>query len=104
MTLAQQIADEDDALYPLMFSPLQVGARRLRNRIVHASMSTRYAANMEVTQKLIDYHANRARGGAAMIVTEPQGMTPWQKIPTRVMVYEQDNLDGLKRWAEAVEG
>lgn len=104
MTVAQQIADKDDALYPLMFSPLQVGARRLRNRIVHASMSTRYAANMEVTQKLIDYHANRARGGAAMIVTEPQGMTPWQRIPTRVMVYEQDNLDGLKRWAEAVEG
>ena len=104
MTLAHQVADEDDALYPLMFSPLQVGARRLRNRIVHASMSTRYAANMEVTQKLIDYHANRARGGAAMIVTEPQGMTPWQKISTRVMVYEQDNLDGLKRWAEAVEG
>ena len=56
MTLAHHVADEDDALYPLMFSPLQVGARRLRNRIVHASVSTRYAANMEVTQKLIDYH------------------------------------------------
>ena len=104
MALAREDPTDDEALYPLMFSPLQVGARRLRNRIVHASMSTRYAANMEVTQRLIDYHANRARGGAAMIVTEPQGTTPWQKLPTRVMVYEQENLDGLKRWADAVEG
>jgi hypothetical protein len=89
--------------YPLMFSQIQMGGRRLRNRLVHAAMSTRYAANREVTPKLIDYHANRARGGAAMIVTEPLGMTPWQTDHRRVAVYGQDNLDGLKRWAEAVE-
>ncbi len=89
--------------YPLLFSPLEVGPIRLRNRIVHASMSTRYAECREVTGRLIAYHAARARGGAAMIVTEPLAMLPSQTAATRPALYDQENLDGLKRWAEAVE-
>ena len=47
------------------------GALRLRNRLVHASMTTRMAQDARVTQALVDYHETRAMGGAALIVTEP---------------------------------
>ena len=88
--------------YPHLFSPLQIGHLRLRNRVVHASMSTRHVRAGEVPEKMITYHANRARGGASMIVTEPLNLLPRQRNPQKVMVLDPANADGLRRWAAAV--
>ncbi|HVX56808.1 MAG TPA: FAD-dependent oxidoreductase, partial [Candidatus Saccharimonadales bacterium] len=65
-------------------------------------MSTHFAEAGNVTERLINYYANRARGGAAMLVTEPMGMLHWQKAPTRPQVFGGRNGDALRRWAEAV--
>ncbi|MEN3353630.1 MAG: hypothetical protein V7640_1788 [Betaproteobacteria bacterium] len=89
--------------YPSLFSAFTLGARRLRNRIVHASMNTHMAAQTRVTTQLIDYHAARARGGAALIVTEPISMERHQNVSYRARAWNDENLDGLKRWADAVE-
>lgn len=88
--------------YPHLFSPVRVGGHTLRNRIVHASMSTHYAQGGRVTDRLIDYYVNRARGGAAMLVSEPMAMLSWQQLPTRPAVLSGANTDGLARWADAV--
>ena len=90
-------------LYPSLLAPLELAGKRLRNRLVHASMTTLLGANARVTERLIQYHANRARGGAALIVTEPLSMAPHQTLPNKVRVWNDENLEGLKRWADAVE-
>ena len=84
-------------------APFTLAGRRLRNRIVHASMTTLAARNFAVMPAQIQYYANRARGGAAMIVTEPLNMAREQDVPHKTRVWNDDNLDGLQRWAEAVE-
>jgi 2,4-dienoyl-CoA reductase-like NADH-dependent reductase (Old Yellow Enzyme family) len=84
-------------------APFVLAGRRLRNRIVHASMTTLAARNFGVTPAQIQYYANRATGGAAMIVTEPLNMAREQDVPHKSRVWNDDNLEGLKRWAEAVE-
>ncbi len=89
--------------YPLLFTPYTLAGKPLRNRIVHASMNTHMVANTRVTERLIRYHANRARGGAALIVTEPISMAHHQNVSYRARAWNDDDLDGLKRWAEAVE-
>lgn len=91
-----------DAAYPNLFSALQLGSVRLRNRIVHASMSTRYVIAGRVTDRLINYHENRARGGAAMLVTEPLNLLPRQRNLQKVMVLDPESRPGLQRWAAAV--
>ena len=88
--------------YPSLFSPVRVGTHTLPNRIVHASTSTHYAVGGRVTDRLIDYYVNRARGGAAMLVSEPMAMLSWQAQPTRPHVLSGVNADLLPRWAEAV--
>ena len=93
----------DATLYPALLAPFTLAGKRLRNRVVHASMTTLMGENGRVTDRLIQYHANRARGGAALIVTEPLSMAPHQKIPYKVRAWNDDNLDGLQRWADAVE-
>ena len=52
--------------YPALLSPFTLAGKPLRNRVVHASMTTRMAENTRVTERLIRYHANRAQGGAAL--------------------------------------
>ncbi|QIG78854.1 oxidoreductase [Stakelama tenebrarum] len=88
--------------YPNLFSPVQVGPLTLANRIVHASTSTHYADKGRVTDRLISYYANRARGGASLLVSEPMGMLHWQTLPTRPHILSGVNADTLPRWAEAV--
>jgi hypothetical protein len=96
------LAEIDITSYPAMLSPIKLGGKRLRNRVIHASMTTELAENRAVSGGLIQYHVNRAIGGAALTVTEPLGMATHQRALTRPQV-TQDNLDGFRRWADAVE-
>ncbi len=89
--------------YPALFAPFTLADKPLKNRVVHASMTTRMGVQGRVTDRHIQYYANRALGGAAMIVTEPLSMARHQNIPYKVVAYNDDGLDGLKRWADAVE-
>ena len=90
--------------YPTLFSPLQVGTHTLRNRIVHTATVSGYGAATRPTQRLIDYHQSRAAGGTAMIVTELMPVHhPSLANPFLISVFDEDNLDLFKRWAEAVE-
>lgn len=88
--------------YPHLFSPVTIGALHLPNRIVHASTSTHYCDRGRVTDRLISYYVNRARGGASLLVSEPMGMVHWQTLPTRPHVLSDINDAILPRWAEAV--
>jgi len=90
--------------YPSLLSPLTLAGHRLKNRVVHASMTTRFGIDRHVTDKLVQYHANRARGGAAILITEPLSMARHQNIDYKVRAWNDDDLDGLKRWAAAVRG
>jgi 2,4-dienoyl-CoA reductase-like NADH-dependent reductase (Old Yellow Enzyme family) len=86
-----------------LFSRLSLGRVTLKNRIVHAAMSTRFQAGGKVTDQLIAYHANRAQGGAAISVTEPLGVIAQHVGAGRVDVYSNQDGEGLRRWAQAVE-
>ena len=91
------------ARYPHLFAPLAVRGRTLRNRIVHVSMTTRLSAGRKVTPALLNYYSNRARGGAAMIVTEPVSAARFQMAPHKVRIWSDEDLLGLSAWAECVE-
>ena len=90
-------------IYPHLFSGFELAGKTLRNRIAHASMTTRFGVDQRATDRLIAYGANRAKGGAAMIITEPLSATPWQQIPYKPCIFNDDHLDSLQKWAEAVE-
>ena len=91
-----------DPAYPHLFSPLKLSGFELKNRIVHASMSTHYVTAGEVNPRQITYHVSRARGGAAMLITEPLAMLDRQTSPLKVQVRRDANRANLARWAAAV--
>ncbi len=54
-----------------LFSPITIQNLRLKNRIVMPPMGTRYATfGGAVTQRLIDYYVERARGGVGLIIVQ----------------------------------
>ena len=60
----------------MLFTPLQLGGKRLKNRIAFPAVLSIYAQQNRVTQRLIDYYAARAVGGAAMVITEGLAIHP----------------------------
>ena len=59
------------SLYSELFEPISIGRMRLRNRICMPPMYTKYASESgEVTDRLIRYLVERAKGGVALIVLE----------------------------------
>ena len=57
------------SLYPLMLSPITVGAHTLPNRVIMGSLHTRLENEHDGVQRLAEFYAARARGGVGLIVT-----------------------------------
>jgi len=94
----------DVSSFPRLFSPLQIGRRTLRNRIALSATTTCYGARNRITDRWIDFLAERAKGGAAMLITEILAIDPAALAsPSVITAYEPDNEAGFRRAAEAVE-
>ncbi|MFH1087217.1 MAG: FAD-dependent oxidoreductase [Chloroflexota bacterium] len=88
--------------FPRMFEPLRIGNLELKNRLVMAPMLTRYfAEGGGVSQRLVDYYVERARGGVGLIIPEcsyPCG----EGYPGRLASNHDRFIPGMRRLADAV--
>jgi hypothetical protein len=96
-------ASQGDSSFPRLFEPITLAGKRLKNRVTHASMTTRMGREQRLTERQLDYYRNRARGGCSLIVTEP--LTAWrrQQAPHKLRVRGGDAFADLQRFADAVE-
>jgi 2,4-dienoyl-CoA reductase-like NADH-dependent reductase (Old Yellow Enzyme family) len=93
------------AHFPHLFSPVKIGARTSRNRIALTATLTNYGAGHRVTERWIDFLAERAKGGCGLIVTEVIAIDPAALAHGAIVAgYAAENEDGFKRAAAAVEG
>ncbi|MFC1822822.1 FAD-dependent oxidoreductase [Thermodesulfobacteriota bacterium] len=88
-----------------MFESAHMGALKVKNRLVMAPMGTRLASEIGgVTQRQIDYYAERAKGGVGTIITEvncvdhPLGITG----PTNMTIHDNSYLGAHNELVEAV--
>jgi 2,4-dienoyl-CoA reductase-like NADH-dependent reductase (Old Yellow Enzyme family)/thioredoxin reductase len=94
---------QTQTIYPTLFSPIEVGGVRMRNRIAHASIVTRFVRDGAPSDRLINYLGSRAQGGAALVITEPVAMASFNRQPDRLRAWDDANMDGLKRLVDAIE-
>lgn len=55
--------------FPNLFSPLRIGRREVRNRIVSTGHGEQWASDGLLNERLIQYHERRAIGGAGLLIT-----------------------------------
>ena len=92
---------QEQVAYPQLFSAIELAGQRLKNRIVHASISPRYGFDRGMHPSYLQYFANRARGGAAMVITDPVGIAPHQG-KDRLVAWNDSMQGDLSRLADSV--
>ena len=89
-----------------LFQPITIGDVNIKNRICMAPMNTRFGYDGFVTEQLVDYYVERAKGGAGFIVVEmgiidyPIGSTAGKGM----IATDDDKYNpGLNKLATAIE-
>jgi 2,4-dienoyl-CoA reductase-like NADH-dependent reductase (Old Yellow Enzyme family)/thioredoxin reductase len=89
-----------------LLEPAKIGTMRLKNRIVMPAMDTNLATREGfVTARLIDYYAERAKGGVGLIIVECTSVDyPRGKVTVGQLSIDDDQyLEGLSQLADAIK-
>lgn len=91
--------------YPKLFEKGRIGGLELKNRIVMTAMGCGFASSTgEASDEIIQYYADRARGGAGLIITEITRIDDETGIgmSCQLSVTQGKHVNRLVRLAEAV--
>ena len=88
--------------YPLLFSPLTVNQMTLANRIVLPAMHLNYTPGGKVSDQLVAFYTERAKGGAGLIIVGGCTISPTAGGPMLISIQEDDDVEGLKRLVDEV--
>lgn len=89
--------------FPHLFAPLLLGGTTVKNRIVSTGHDTVMAHDGHVTDRLIAYHAARAKGGVGLIVVQVSGVHETARYTSHIlMATEDDCIPGYAKLARAV--
>lgn len=90
-------------MFEKLFSPIKIRGMELENRIVMPAMGTRMAnEKSEVTQRLIDYHEARAKGGCGLNIVEVAAVHTPSAPAHFVSVSEDSYIEGHQRLTDAI--
>jgi 2,4-dienoyl-CoA reductase-like NADH-dependent reductase (Old Yellow Enzyme family) len=91
------------SLFPHLFSPIDLGPLRLRNRIVSSGHDTMLADDGFIGSELVAYHERRAAGGAGLIVLQVSGVHETARYTSHVlMATDPESANGYRAVADAV--
>ena len=92
-----------------LFSPFSIGNLKLENRIVMPPMATSYAtAEGFVSDRLIAYYVERAKGGVGYITVEHTGINEQGKASPKMLMINTDahaaKIENLVEAVHAADG
>lgn len=85
-----------------LLSPIKLGNITLRNRIAMPAMHLIYTPEGEVTDRLIDFYEERAKGGAGLIIIGGCIIDEYSGPPFMLKLTEDKYIPGLKKLTGAV--
>ena len=88
--------------FPYLFSPIQVNSLIIRNRMVMTAMHLGYTPDGEVTDRLVKFYAERARGGVGLIILGGCPIDEYGAMVGMVGLSQEKHVPGLKRLTSAV--
>lgn len=86
-----------------LFQPIQIGTMTVKNRIYLPAMHLGMGMNFEVTDQIVEFYAERARGGAGAISVGYASINDVSANPTHIGAHEDTHIPGLKRLASAIQ-
>jgi 2,4-dienoyl-CoA reductase-like NADH-dependent reductase (Old Yellow Enzyme family)/thioredoxin reductase len=89
--------------YPHVFSPIAYGPRTARNRLVRTATTSNLSEKQKVSDRLVAFFRNVARGGVGTVITESVAVHPsYSGGQGTLQLYDPAVLPGLERLVKAV--
>lgn len=85
-----------------LFTPIDVGNLKLKNRIVMPAMHLNYTPDGEVTDRLIAFYEERAKGGAALIIVGGCPVDEYSGYLNMIDISDDRFIPGLKKLTDTV--
>lgn len=90
-------------MFPHLFTPLTIGNVTVKNRILSTGHDTTLPTDGTVNDALIAYHAERAKGGVGLIVSQVIGVHHTARYTSHVLMGTSDEcIPGYRRLADTV--
>jgi len=86
-----------------IFEPIKIGSLEVANRIYMPAMHMGMAENFEVTDRLVDFYAERARGGPGMICVGYATIDELSGNIQNIGAHKDEFIPGLTRLADAIK-
>jgi len=86
-----------------LFESIQIGRLTLKNRIYMPAMHLNMAEDFIVTDRLVNFYAERARGGASMISVGYATVDEMSGSSMNIGAHSDEHISGLKRLSEAIK-
>lgn len=85
-----------------LFQPITINRMEVKNRIFMPAMHLNMAGNYAVSDRLVDFYAERARGGAGMITVGYATVDELSGNPGNIGAHKDIYIPGLTRLATAI--
>ncbi len=85
-----------------IFKPIKINQLEVKNRICLPAMHLGMADNFEVNDQLVDFYAERARGGAGIITVGYATVDEMSGSPKNIGAHKDEHIPGLSRLAAAI--
>ena len=87
----------------MLFEPIMINTMEVKNRIYMPAMHMNMAQNFMVTDALIDFYAERAKGGTGMIAVGFATVDEQSGGPFNIGAHHDDHIPGLKKLSDAIK-
>jgi len=88
-----------------LLTPLKLGNIEISNRIVMPAMNATMAKNGIASDRFLNFYAERARGGAGMIIVGGTNVSKYAKgMPTQISIEDDSFIPHLQKITDAVHG
>ncbi len=87
----------------MLFEPVRINGMEVKNRIYMPAMHMNMAQNYFVPDAMVDFYAERAKGGTGMIAVGFASVDENSAGPTNIGAHSDDYLPGLKKLSDAIK-
>lgn len=89
--------------FPHLFSPIDLGPVRLKNRVMRVATTTNLAQEGKVRDRMLAFYRRAAEGGSGVLVSEAVRLHPSEGVvPNAIPLFDRSALPGLRRISDAV--
>lgn len=86
-----------------LFEQGKIGSMSVRNRIVLPAMGTNSLDIGELNDRTIHYYAERARGGAGLVIVQASTIMYESRAPGRIWIHDDSSIPKLRQLAQAIQ-